>query len=162
MKVVVLLIISMTISFSSFSQKYDQSDLQQLKTLNARFINNFVTNDTASHNKIIHRDFICISSDGKYINRKDYLNWWAHGFDGYKYWDYRDERVTIFGSTALVHAQNKYIVIQDGKEITGRSMYTDVYIKENGEWKCVQAQISKVAPENYAPDETIVKKYEPN
>ena len=39
-------------------------------------------------------------------------------------------------------------------------MYTDVYVKENGEWKCVQAQINKVAPPNYAPDETIVKKYE--
>ena len=40
------------------------------------------------------------------------------------------------------------------------SMYTDVYIKENGEWKCVQAQITKVSPENYSGDETIVKKYD--
>jgi len=160
MKVFSFLIISMTVSFYAFSQHGDKSDLQQLKALNARFINNFVTNDTASHNKIIHHDFICISSDGRYISRKDYLDGWAHGFDGYKYWDYRDERITVFGNTALVHAQNKYIVIQDGQEITGRSMYTDVYVKENGEWKCVQAQINKVAPPNYAPDETIVKKYE--
>ena len=98
-----LLVISMTVSFYTFSQHGDKSDLQQLKALNARFINNFVTNDTASHNKIIHRDFICISSDGRYISRRDYLDGWAHGFDGYKYWDYRDERITVLGNTALVH-----------------------------------------------------------
>jgi hypothetical protein len=137
-----------------------ETDMDQLKKLNARFIHNFVTNDTVSHGLIIHKDFICLTSDGKYIARKEYLVSWAHGFDGYKYWDYRNEDIKIFGNTALVHAQNKYIVVRDGKEITGMSMYTDVYVKENGHWKCVQAQISKVAPENFAGDQTIVRKYD--
>jgi hypothetical protein len=137
-----------------------ETDMAKLKKLNATFIHNFVTNDTASHSRIIHKDFVCISSDGKYIDRAAYLNGWAHGFDGYKYWDYRNEDIKIFGNTALVHSQNKYMVVRDGKEITGMSMYTDVYVKENGQWKCVQAQISKVAPENFAGDETIVRKYD--
>jgi hypothetical protein len=51
-------------------------------------------------------------------------------------------------------------MIRDGKESTGMSMYTDTYIKENGEWKCVQAQLSKLAPEFYPGDETIVRKYD--
>ena len=146
--------------FETLAQNSNDADMVQLKGLNAKFINNFVTNDSAEHSKIIDKDFVCISSDGGYINRQDYLNWWAHGFDGYTYWDYRDEDIKIFDNTALVHSKNKYIVIRDGKEITGMSMYTDVYVKENGEWKCVQAQITKVAPENYSGDETIVKKYD--
>jgi hypothetical protein len=142
---------------TTFDEK--ASDMEKLRALNAKFIHNFVTEDTASHDKIIHKDFVYISSDGKYTNREDYMKGWAHGYAGYKYWDYRDERIKIFGTTALVRSQNKYIVVRDGKEITGQSMYTDVYIKENGEWKCIQAHISKVTPENYAPDETIVRKY---
>jgi hypothetical protein len=60
-----------------------------------------------------------------------------------------------------VHAKNKYVTVAaDGKENTGMSMYTDVYIKENGQWKCVQAQITKLSPENYSGDETIIKKYD--
>ncbi len=137
-----------------------QTDMDQLKKLNAIFIHNFVTNDTASHNLIIHKDFICITSEGQTIQRKEYMDEWAHGFDGFKYWDYRNEDIKIFGSTALVHSQNKYVVVRDGKEITGMSMYTDVYVKENGEWKCVQAQLSKVIPQNFAGDETIVRKYD--
>jgi hypothetical protein len=146
--------------FETLAQNSNDADMVQLKALNAKFINNFVTNDSTELSKIIHKDFVCISSDGRYINRQDYLDWWAHGFDGYTYWDYRDEDIKVFDNTALVHSKNKYIVIRDGKEITGMSMYTDVYVKENGEWKCVQAQITKVAPENYSGDETIVKKYD--
>lgn len=150
----------LAILFQCKAQDNHARDMAQLSALNGRFINNFVTNDSVSHSKIIHKDFVCITSNGQYIGRQEYLAGWAHGFDGFKYWDYRDENIKIFGSMALVHAKNKYVVERDGKEITGMSMYTDIYIKGNGEWKCVQAQITKVSPENYPGDETIVKKYD--
>jgi Domain of unknown function (DUF4440) len=137
-----------------------ETDIDELKRLNATFIHNFVTNDSAAHSLIIHKDFVRISSEGQFMERKEYLDNWAHGFDGFIYWDYRNEDIRIFGNMALVHSQNKYIVVKDGKEITGMSMYTDTYIKENGHWTCVQAQISKVAPEYFAGDETIVRKYD--
>jgi hypothetical protein len=141
-------------------QNDNTSDMQELRSLNARFINNFVTNDSASHNKILHQEFVCITPDGKYINRQDYLNAWANGFDGYKYWDYRDENIKIIGTTALVRSKNKYVVIRGGKEVTGMSMYTDTYVKQDGQWKCIQAQLTRVSPENYSGDETIVRKYD--
>ena len=137
-----------------------ETNMAQLKKLNALFIHNFVTNDVAAHSLIFHKDFIRISSDGEYTGRKKYLEDWAHGFGDIKYWDYRNEDIKIFGSMALVHSQNKCIIIKDGKEIISYWMYTDTYIQENGEWKCVQAQIGKVTPENFAGDETIVRKYD--
>lgn len=51
-----------------------KEDLDQLKQLNARFIHNFVSNDTASHNKIIHPDFVCIAGNGAVIQRDEYMN----------------------------------------------------------------------------------------
>ncbi|MFT3908556.1 MAG: nuclear transport factor 2 family protein [Ferruginibacter sp.] len=153
-------ILSMLLINSISKQSTQKKDMEQLKKLNATFIHNFVTNDTASHNRIIHKDFICITSEGRNIGRKEYMDEWSHGFDGFKYWDYRNEDIKIFGNTALVHAQNKYVVIRDEKEVTGMSMYTDVYVKENGKWICVQAQLCKVLPENFAGDETIVRKYD--
>jgi ketosteroid isomerase-like protein len=137
-----------------------ETDMDQLRKLNATFINNFVTSDTVSHSKIIHRDFVCITGSGSLLGRRDYLQGWTEGFKGITYWDYRDEDIKIFGNVALVHAQNKYIAEAEGKEITGMSMYTDIYLKENNEWKCIQAQITRLTPENYAGDETIVKKYD--
>ena len=147
-------------AFGLLRAEAQQTELDVLKRLNATFIHNFVTNDTASHSRIIHRGFIHVSSTGKYTARKDYLENWAHGFHGIVYWDYRDEDIRIFGNTALIHSQNKCIEIKDGKEMISFWMYTDTYIKENGEWRCIQAQIARVSPENYAADETIVKKYD--
>ena len=160
MKKNIFILILFAVLFKADAQNNYDEDIAKLKVLNAKFINNFVTNDSTAHSRIIHKDFVCITSTGEYIGRQKYLDGWAHGFDGFKYWDYRDEHIKIFGSTALVHAKNKYVVMRDGKEITGMSMYTDVYVKENGLWKCVQAQITKVSPENYSGDETIVKKYD--
>src|SRR4030095_9819019 len=108
MKRTLFLALFISALFAANAQR--NGELQKLKQLNAKFINNFVTNDTASHNKIIHKDFVCITSDGRTVNRRDYLAGWAHGFDGFKYWDYRDENIQVFGSLALVHSKNKWVV----------------------------------------------------
>jgi hypothetical protein len=160
MKKIVCFICFLLITAKHEAQKTTDADMLQLKALNARFINNFVTNDTVSHSKIIHPAFICIGSDGRYIRRNEYLQAWLHGFDGYTYWDYRSEDIKIFGHMALVRSQNKYVVENNGVTVTGFSIYTDTYIKENGEWKCVQAQLTKLAPEHAGNDETIVRKYD--
>ncbi len=133
----------------------------ELRALNARFIHNFITNDVPSHDAILHKDFICITPAGARVSRADYLEEWATGFDPARilYFDYRDEKIDVFGNTALLRSTNKSIRIRDGVETTGMTMYTDTYVREDGAWKCVQAQITPMAPANYPPDETVVKKY---
>jgi hypothetical protein len=133
----------------------------ELSALNARFIHNFVTNDVPSHDAILHKDFICITPSGARVGRADYLRAWATGFDPERipYWDYRDEKIDVFGTTALVRSTNKSVRMNNGVETVGMTIYTDIYVHENGAWQCVQAQITPVAPANYPPDETIVRKY---
>src|SRR5258706_12818573 len=132
--------------------------LPELRTLNARFIHNFVTNDVKSHSAMMHERFVSITSKGKKESREDYLKRWATGFDPQVivYWDYRDEKISIFGNVALVRSTNKHVVRKGGVETTGMSTYTDTYLHEEGEWKCIQAHITTVAPEYYPGDETIV------
>lgn len=157
----IISLLAMVTSFARNPKKYAEDDIAQLKIINARFIHNYVTNDVASHDKIIHPQFVHISSKGKWVDRTQYLADWKTGFDPavMLYWDYRSEKITVIGATALVRSVNKYTVLQNGKETTGMTQYTDTYVKENGTWKCIQAQITSVSPENYPGDETIVKKY---
>ncbi len=138
-----------------------EDDLATLRKINARFIHNFVTNDVPSHDEILHPQFVCITSKGGWVNRGDYLKQWATGFNPEViiYWDYRDEKITVIGSTALVRSVNKYVIAKDGKETMAMTQYTDTYVKEDGVWRCIQAQITPVSPENYPGDETIVRKY---
>ena len=121
-------------------------DIEQLSTLNVQFIKNFIANDTISHNQIIHKDFIYISSSGKIVNRDEYMKAWAHGWDDKidKSFDYKDEEIRIFGNMALVRSNIFFSRIEKGKIVHRENVYTDTYIKENGRWWCVQAQITEV------------------
>ena len=135
--------------------------ISDLRVLNALFIENFVRNDVKSHDAILHADFICIGGNGARIDRAAYLKRWATGFDPQVivYWDVRDEFITIVGNVALVRATNKEIVRRDGRDVAAMSTYTDTYVHERGAWKCIQAQITPVAPEQEPGDETIVSIY---
>ncbi len=135
--------------------------MDELRALNARFIHNFVTNDVASHDAILHPQIHQHLAHGQRWDRASYLKFWATGFDPkvIVYWDVRDELITVIGDVALVRATNKSIRRRDGKEVTGMTTYTDTYLFENGAWKCIQAQITAVAPECQPADDTIVSVY---
>ncbi len=142
---------------------YTQSPqaLADLRALNARFIHNYVTNDVPSHDDLLHKDFICLSSSGKRIDRASYLKRWANLFDPdvVIYWDTRDELISVFGNVALVRATNKHTERRDGIETTGMTNYTDTYLYENGAWKCIQAHMTSVAPEHWPDESSIVSVY---
>lgn len=136
-------------------------DLAALRALNARFIHNYVTNDVAGHDAILHPQFLYIGSHGGRVCRADYLAAWATGFNPEEiiYWDVRDEVITIVGDVALVRSANKCIVRNATADVISMSVYTDVYVWHDGRWLCLQAQITRIAPGHEPPDDTIVSVY---
>lgn len=138
-----------------------EQDVAELSALNAKFIHNFVTCDVASHDAIIHPRFVSILPSGTIQNRADYLADWAKDFDPdlIPYWDMRDQHITLFGDVALVRAVNKWTRRKNGAEVTGMTLYTDIYLRTDGTWLCIQAQIQSITPENYPGDETIICRY---
>jgi len=123
-----------------------EAEYSELSALNGQFIKNFVQQDVAAHDKIIHKNFVCIKSDGRIVEREDYLKKWATDFSngGYTSFIYKDEDIRIFGDMALIRSKTVYTKDINGKTETGETVYTDTYIKENGTWRCVQAQITPV------------------
>lgn len=149
---ITLLVVMVCFSFHSLNaqtmaaDEVKKQDLAQLSKLNALFIQNFIKQDVAAHSAIIHDDFVCIQSSGLIVGREEYLNAWANAYTaaGYQSFEYTDELIRIFGNIALVRSRTNYTKLDNGKMIKGSSIYTDTYMKENGEWKCVQAQITPV------------------
>jgi hypothetical protein len=135
--------------------------LQDLRALNAQFIENFIRNDVAAHDALLHPDFLYIRGNGARVGRKDYLEGWATGFDPEViiYWDTRDEFITLIGPVALVRATNRYVERVEGVETSGMAAYTDIYLREEGVWRCIQAQITPVAAGCEPPDDTIISVY---
>lgn len=135
--------------------------MDELRKLNARFIENFVTNDVASHDAMLHEQFLSVQSDGSRIDRASYLENWATGFeaDVIVYWDVRDELITLIGNVALVRSTNKHVIRHADRDETGMTTYTDTYLYGDGAWTCIQAQITPVAMGKEPSDDTIVSVY---
>ena len=145
-----LLIMIVSISFAQTNSGKQSlpgklnDDISHLKELNAQFIQNFLHDDTVAHNKIIYKDFVCIAGNGKVVSREEYMKEWSHGYElsGYTSFVMQNELIRIFGNTALVRAETPYTYMKDGKEINGTTIYTDTYIKLDGRWWCIQAQLT--------------------
>lgn len=135
--------------------------LVDLGRINDQFIENFIRNDVKRHDALLHPQFLYVGADGRRQNRADYLRDWATGFDPDRipYWDVRDEKITLVGPVALVRSTNRQVVVRDGREVASMSTYTDTYVYQHGQWRCLQAQISRVAPEWEPADSTIKTVY---
>ena len=150
MKRIILFVWTLGIAMMSFAQNSTQvlgGDEETLLKINHQFIRNFLNNDTIEHNKIIHPlHFLFIGKDGKLANRNEYMKGWADGYDKNTMPEFalQEEQVRIFGEMALIVAKTRDKTLKDGKWVTGETRYTDTYIKEKGEWKCVQVQLTKM------------------
>lgn len=122
------------------------NDHLELSRINAQFIENFITQNAAAHNRIIHKDFVCIESNGSIVSRETYLKNWATDYDnsGCISFTYTDEAIRIFNNIALVRSKTTAVRKVNGDTITGHTIYTDTYKKENGQWQCIQVQITPV------------------
>jgi len=145
MKHLLLLILMPGIAIASFAQS--SKDEATLLSLNRQFIRNFLNNDTVEHNKIIHpTNFLFIGTNGKLLGRNEYMQAWAHGYDKTIMSEFHLEEVQIriFDDMALIVARTKDRKLKDGSYVMGETTYTDTYIKEKGEWRCIQVQLTRV------------------
>lgn len=87
--------------------------------------------------------FVAIGSDGKVSNKAAALadaqaTTWTSA-------EYLDEKVTVFGNTAIATGEFKGKGTDAGKPIDEHDRYTDVWVKmPNGKWQCVSSQDSPV------------------
>ena len=146
MRRLLILILMPGIAIASFAQS--SKDETTLLSINRQFIRNFLNNDTVEHNKIIHpSNFLFIGTNGKFLNRNEYMRAWAHGYDKtvMPEFDLEEVQIRIFGGMALIVARTKDKKIQGSSCVMGETTYTDTYIKEKEEWKCVQVQLTRIA-----------------
>jgi hypothetical protein len=52
--------------------------------------------------------------------------------------------VRIFGNTAVVTGSDTEKSMENGKDTTGKYVWTDVFVKQNGKWRAVTSQSTKL------------------
>jgi ketosteroid isomerase-like protein len=115
---------------------------EELLQLNRDYIAASLRGDVAWYREHLAEDFVCIDSDASVLDKAAFLKQTAEGSD---LAEYRLQEVDLrfYGDVALVRATGAWIG-KNGKP--GISRYLDVYVRKDGAWKAVSAQITRPAP----------------
>ncbi|MEP6494597.1 MAG: DUF4440 domain-containing protein [bacterium] len=117
------------------------ADYAELRQLNAGYIQAFMQEDAGWYDAHLADDFICVRADGLVVNRADFLAGTKPGSAAAEYL-LDDVAVRIHGDSAYVTALGSWRR-KDGT--TGQTRYIDAYVKTDGEWKVVSAQLTRVS-----------------
>ena len=115
------------------------ADLEMLTRLNHDYIRSVQNCDVRRFDEILAADFRCSNPDGSLIDRSGFLAQTARPVT-ISNLEALDVEIRMFGDVAIIHARTSY-TMADGRLGAGR--YTDVWARQNGQWLCVSAHVTR-------------------
>lgn len=128
--------------FAPWQGKDPQGDDESvLRALNANYVNAFRESDVAWYDAHLAPDYNVVYGDGSFHDRAGALADFAKPVfaEQLEAFPVDNVRIRRFGDIALVSAENAY-VRKDGRK--GENRYTDIWLKQDGRWRCIQAHIT--------------------
>ena len=116
-----------------------ESDEDVIRELNAGYVRAFLTSDADWYDRHLTPDFMCILTTGAVVDRATFLENARKPHTVVTY-DLSEIHVRQHGDVALVSALGSWRR-KDGT--TGRTRYVDVWVRKDGAWKAVSAQLTQ-------------------
>ncbi len=120
-------------------------DLSVLRQLNEHYVRAFRESDVAWYDAHLADDYVAVYGNGAFHDRASALSDFAKPTFREHLKSFPVDRVRIrrFDDVALIHAENAF-EFKDGRRAISR--YTDIWVKQNGQWRCVAAHITAHQP----------------
>ena len=115
---------------------------QTLQATERAWLNAEKNHDVAAFEEIVADDWIAISPDGKSETKAERAAEIkaAHTTSA----TMGDMKVRVFGDTAVVTGTDDEITMEDGKKSSDHYVWTDVFVKRNGQWLAVASQTAQI------------------
>jgi len=115
-----------------------RSDVEQIRDLNAGYVRAFMNSDADWYDRHLTADFVCILTTGATVDRATFVENARKPHTTVTY-DLSEVTIRVHGDAALVSALGTW-TRKDGT--TGRTRYVDVWVRKDGSWKAVSAQLT--------------------
>lgn len=104
----------------------------------------FVTNEATAVGQYVADDWSIISPDGSVLDRATFLGFIKSGSLTHSKMQLDDASVRVYGDAALVTARGTSEGKFNGKAFKEVERVTDFFVKQNGHWKCVLTQLTRL------------------
>jgi ketosteroid isomerase-like protein len=138
----------LALSISMFAQTKqskpdpDNSVSQALKAIEQTWLTAEKNNDTKAFEKLVADDWIAITPDGKSQTKAERAEEVKNGH--IESASLGNMKVRVFGSTAVVTGTDDETATVDGKKSTSHYVWTDVFVKREGNWVAVASQTAQL------------------
>ncbi|MFN2509134.1 MAG: nuclear transport factor 2 family protein [Chthoniobacterales bacterium] len=122
-------------------------DDQALRKIEEQWAAAYVKRDSSFADRITTADFSLVEPDGSKVSKAEYVKSIASGPTVFTEFKIEEMGVRTYGDTAVVVATASVKAKSGEKDLSGRYCFTDVFVKEKGEWKAVAAHVTPVAKE---------------
>jgi ketosteroid isomerase-like protein len=114
----------------------------ELAKVEAEFANAIVKNSPEEIRQFVSDDWIIINADGGIIDRQRFLEVIKSGTLTHEMMESDDIRVRVYGDSAVVSAVTRSKGKFMGQEFTTHERSTDVFVRRDGQWRCVLTQLT--------------------
>jgi hypothetical protein len=117
---------------------------EQIKRLEQQLRDHVLKGDTSVAEQYLADDYVNINAAGQMLDRNETIQAVKTGRVKYSSIDVTDERVRIYGDTAIDNITSNSKLTVDGQDRSGQYRTTIVWVKQNGQWKRVSFQSTRV------------------
>jgi hypothetical protein len=125
---------------------YAQSEADEIRAVEHERLRAIVDADTVT-TELLHADnFQLITPLGGTLSKSDYLGMIASGDVDYLFWEPGSMDVLVYGDAAVIRyqAEIKIKVTWAPNAPEGKFWHTDLYEKQDGQWKVVWSQATQI------------------
>ena len=147
---IIIIFVAMTSSFA-LSQTTDKQKSrnakieQELIKLEEEWHNAYVRHDAEPLERILIDDYIAVYSNGKSANKTQSIEDLKADKSIYDYSTPYDMDMRFYDNTVVIIGRTKdKWKNQKGEDLTAEYRWTDVFVKRNGRWRCVAAQVVRI------------------
>ena len=116
--------------------------MEEISKLEKEFADSIVKNDPEAIGRFVTDDWIIINADGGIIDKERFLEVIKSGALTHELMQSEDMRVRVYGDSAVVtslaRSKGKFM----GQEFTTHERSTDVFVRRDGQWRCVLTQLT--------------------
>lgn len=112
---------------------------EYITTSEKQWAESVVTGDTIVIKKIIADDFIGIEPEGNQYTKQQMLDFARNAPKDFKSNVLNNVNIRFYGNTAVVQGDETW-VRYSGQQLTGRFVWTDIWVLQNDKWQIVASE----------------------
>jgi ketosteroid isomerase-like protein len=117
----------------------------ELLVLERQFGQAVIEADLEALDRLVGDEWVIISPDGKVLPKAAFIAVLKSGALTHSAMELDETRVRVYGDVALVTGRAIATGAFQGQAFTTRERSTDVFVRQQGQWRCVLTQLTTIA-----------------